>query len=302
MDCIVTSSGYSPTLADIVRETAVPRATVHAIVSELAELGWLERHDDLTMTVGPAFLATARTAIGHDPLAAGARPALEHLVAETDAVAFLARRVDQDTITVVEYCSPAEAKSPTTEGWADPGRRIPLRPPICREFVAWSDVSDREAWIHRAPESDRPRLRAVLAEVRRRGYSIERITDDHRSVIDALTGLDVVPGTLRGRVRDLLGELSTIDYLEDELAENAEVGAVTIGAPIIDEAGQVVGAIVSCPHTTMPGHELKDWGQATARAARSSSFRGLASSGPDDVHPPDLGREPREEYFYNHQL
>ncbi|MCF8568942.1 helix-turn-helix domain-containing protein [Gordonia sp. HY002] len=271
MDCVVTLAGHSPTLADIVRETTLPRATVHAIVSELADLGWLRRHDDLTLAVGPAFLATARTAIGDDPLATAARPALERLVAETGAVAFLARRVDTDTITVVEYCSPAGSGRPATEGWAEPGRPISLQPPICREFVAWSDAAVRDAWIDRALEPERDRLRAVLAEVRRRGYSIERITDDHRSVIGALTGLETVPADLRDRVRTLLGELSAIDYLAPELTDDADVGAVTVGAPITDDHGRVVGSIVACPHTTMPGRELKQWGEKTARAARHAS-------------------------------
>lgn len=271
MDCVVTLAGHPLTLADIVRETALPRATVHAIVSELAELGWLRRHDDLTVSVGPAFLATARAAIGSDPLADAARPALEQLVAETDAVAFLARRVDEDTITVVEYCTPRGRQAPTTDGWAEPGRTVRLHPPICREFVAWSDAAVRHAWINRAPESDRRRLHAVLTEVRHRGYSVERITDDHRSVIDALTGLDTVPGALRDQVRTLLGELSTIDYLAPELTDDAEVGAVTIGAPITDDDGRVIGSVVACPHTTMLGHELKEWGEKTARAARRAS-------------------------------
>lgn len=279
MECVVTLAGHTPTLADIVRETTVPRATVHAIVSELADLGWLERHDDLTISLGPAFLATARAAVDSDPLADAARPALERLVADTDSVAFFARRLDDDTITVVEYCTPAGRPAPATDGWAEPGRPVRLRPPICREFIAWANEAARVAWVNRAPEADRERLRAVLAEVRRRGYSIERITDDHRSVIDTLAALDTMPGALRDRVRNLLGELSTIDYLDAELTDDAEVGAVTIGAPITDDADRVVGAIVACPHTTMSGRALKRWGETTSEAARRASV-----------------------YFYNHRL
>ncbi|WOC12853.1 hypothetical protein MP11Mi_19450 [Gordonia sp. MP11Mi] len=273
LDCVVALAGrHSPTLADIVRETALPRATVHAIVAELVDIGWLTRHDDLTIAVGPAFLTTARAVVGDDVLSTAARPALERLVAETGAIGFLAQRVADDTITVVEYCSPAGSTTPAADGWAKPGRPVRLHPPICREFIAWSDDATREAWIDSAPAGDRTRLRAVLAEVRRRGYSVERITDGHRAVIGALTGLDTVPAPLRDRVQRLLGELSIVDYLDAELADDAQVGAVTIGAPITDTSGRVIGSIVSCPHATMTGQELMRWGEKTAKAARGASF------------------------------
>lgn len=273
LDCVVTLSDHSPTLADIVRETALPRATVHAIVAELADLRWLIRHDDLTITVGPAFLSTARTAIGGggDSLAASARPALNQLVAETGVIAFFARRVDDQTITVVEYATPAGTTAPATGGWAQPGRPVRLHPPICREFIAWEDDAARTDWLDRAEPRDRDRLRSALAEITERGYSIERITDGHRAVIDALADLDAVPAGLRGRVRDLAGELSTVDYLASELTDDAEVGAVTVGAPITDDTGHVVGALVSCPHTTMTGRELKRWGEKVAEAAKAAS-------------------------------
>ncbi|GEE01191.1 hypothetical protein nbrc107696_16370 [Gordonia spumicola] len=286
----VVHADHPPTLADIVRETGLPRATVHAIVAELVDAGWLTRRaDDGTVGLGPSFLHTARTAVGSDRLAIDARPALESLVSDTGAPAFLARRIDDETITVVEYCWPLDSARGAEEGargarerapesvptgneWMKPNRPIRLRPPICREFVAWSTPLAREAWIARAPEAERPRLRDVLDEVRDRGYSIERITDGHRAVIDALSALDSVPPPLRARVGSLLTELSAIDYLSDELTDDAEAGAVTIGAPIIDD-GRVIGAVVSCPHTTMTGRTLREWGARTASAAASLSSR-----------------------------
>jgi len=279
LDYIVAHAGRPPTLADIVRDTHLPRATVHAIVAELVDAGWLTRRSDTGgVGLGAAFLHTARRAVGADRLVVEARPAMEGLVAQTGAPCFLARRIDDETITVVEYCWPLDsargsegdaARGSTTDvEWMKPNRPIRLRPPICREFVAWSEPAVREAWIARAPETDRPRLRAVLAEIRHRGYSIERITDGHRAVIDTLAGLDSVPSTLRERVGGLLAELSAIDYVAAELTDDAEVGAVTIGAPIVDD-GRVIGAIVSCPHTTMSGRLLREWGAQTVAAAAS---------------------------------
>ncbi|MEJ9080670.1 MULTISPECIES: IclR family transcriptional regulator [Gordonia] len=280
LDYIVAHAGRPLTLADIVRDTHLPRATVHAIVAELVDAGWLTRRSDTGgIGLGPAFLHTARRAVGADRLVVEARPAMEGLVDQTGAPCFLARRIDDETITVVEYCWPLDsargserdsARGSTTDvEWMKPNRPIRLRPPICREFVAWSEPAAREAWIASAAEPDQARLRAVLDEIRTRGFSIERITDGHRAVIDTLSALDSVPTALRARVGSLLTELSAIDYLADELTDDAEAGAVTIGAPIHDAAGAVVGAIVSCPHTTMSGRQLREWGAQTVAAASS---------------------------------
>ncbi|WP_240194006.1 MULTISPECIES: helix-turn-helix domain-containing protein [unclassified Gordonia (in: high G+C Gram-positive bacteria)] len=272
LDYIVAHAGHPPTLADIVRDTQLPRATVHAIVAELVDARWLTRRADTGgVGLGPAFLHTARRAVGADRLALDARPAMETLVAQTGAPCFLARRIDDETITVIEYCWPPSVlvEHSADVEWMKPNRPIRLRPPICREFVAWSEPATREAWIASAAESDRARLRAALTEIQSRGFSIERITDGHRAVIDALSALDSVPTALRARVGSLLTELSAIDYLADELTDGTEAGAVTIGAPIRDASGAVVGAIVSCPHTTMSGRQLREWGALTVAAAES---------------------------------
>lgn len=269
LDHIVRHQNETLTLADVVRATELSRATAHGIVAELVDLGWLTRDADTgNISMGPALLTTARLAVGADRLLIAARPAIDALVAETNSAAFLARRLDDDTITVVEYAFPTGSPQPSEAQWMAPGRRIRLRPPICREFIASADQATREAWVMSAPERERERLRATLTVVADRGYSIERMTDGYRAVIDALA---TVPADLRTKFSELISELSAIDYLPDELTPDAEVGAVTIGAPILDAAGRAVGSLVSCPHQTMSGRELLEWGEATAAAARQVS-------------------------------
>lgn len=255
-------------LAEIVRLTGLSRATAHAIVTELSVHGWVRRDPaDGTFDLGPRFLALARTAIRTDPLADIAGEPLRRLAAERSVGCFLAQLVDDDTITVVDHARPDDTTAP---GNADShplmtqGRRIRLRPPISREFIAWADADIRAAWLARAPEASRTRLAMVLDAIVERGYSIERLTPEHTAVIDALGALDSVPGPLRTRVSDLLSELTTIDYLPGELI--GEVSAVTVGAPIVDD-GRVVAAIVSCPNSTMPAADLIDLGAATRAAA-----------------------------------
>lgn len=258
MSLLVEQPDARLTLADIVRSTGIPRGTAHAIVMQLCALGWLTRHSDNSLSLGLTFLAASRRAARVDIVAAAAAPALRALVQSTGVPAFLAQR-DGDAVTVTDQASP-EALSSST-----PVRSMPLRPPLCREFVAWADDDTRAAWLGAAPADQRPRLSAVLDAVRERGYSIERITDDHRAIIDALGNLGEMPAGLRSRMADLVSELSAIDYLPDELV--GEVGAVSIGAPIFDDDGAVVAALVARPDRTMTADELFRLGDAVHRSA-----------------------------------
>ena len=257
MSLLVEHADSGLTLAEIVRSTGIPRGTAHAVATQLCDLGWLTRRPDNSFTLGLSFLATSRRAARIDIVAAAAASALQELVDTTGIPAFLAQR-DGEAVTVTDQLAPSTA-APT------PVRRMPLRPPLCREFIAWADPTVREAWLSAAPAAQRPRLSAALDAIRDRGYSIERITDDHRAIIEALGELGEMPNDLRSRMADLVSELSDIDYLPDELT--GEVGAVSIGAPIFDADGAVVAALVARPDRTMPADELATLGATVRRFA-----------------------------------
>ncbi len=259
-------------LAEIVRRTGLSRATAHAIVGELIEHGWVLR-DSRTgaFTVGPAFAALARATGSADNVARWASTCAHELSDRFDLAAFVAQRIAPDLITVTDHVVPARSRDREESPWFRHGRQVRLRPPICREFIAYESAESQAAWIAQAPDSIRSRLRQVLQTVAERGYSIERMTDDHVAMIEALGTLDSVSDRLRARVGDLLTELSAIDYLPAEL--DGEVAAVTVGAPIIDSSGLVVASIVVCPNTTLPAADLRTLAEAVHAAASSISAR-----------------------------
>ncbi|GAC60400.1 IclR family transcriptional regulator [Gordonia sp. PS3] len=264
MSLLVERAGDSLTLAEVVRVTGIPRGTAHAIATQLCELGWLSRRRDNSFSLGPEFLTVSRRAARLDLVAASAIPAMQTLVEETGVPAFLARRTG-DLVTVADQVVPQTAP----DSWVPPLRRVHLRPPLCREFIAWSDEPERTDWLAEASADQRARLAAVLDAIRDRGYSIERITGHHRAIIDTLGNLDEMPAQLRSRMSELVSELSAIDYLPAELT--GEVGAVSVGAPIFDADGTAIGAIVSCPDSTMPADEVAGLGAATRAAADAVS-------------------------------
>ncbi|EGD53888.1 regulatory protein IclR [Gordonia neofelifaecis NRRL B-59395] len=264
MSILVDRADETLTLAEIVRITGIPRGTAHAVATQLCALGWLTRHRDNSFALGPEFLTVSRRAARLDLVAAAAIPAMRELVRTTGVPAFLARRA-ADVVTVAEQVTPDSSP----DSWVPPLRRMNLRPPLCREFVAWADAEERERWLEQAPHDQRPRLEAVLDAVRERGYSIERTTGHHRAIIDTLGSLDEMPAQLRSRMSELVSELSAIDYLPDELT--GEVGAVSIGAPIFGPDRSVIASIVACPDSTMSSDELTELGTAARAAAGTVS-------------------------------
>ncbi|WP_228534090.1 IclR family transcriptional regulator [Nocardia sp. BSTN01] len=246
-------------LARIVRETGLSRATAHAVLTQLTADGWTVRDLDGNYGLGMGLLAVARRAEAAFPLRRLAADLLREFVAEQGFPVFLAER-DDGSIIITEV-----AGTPSVP-WIRQGRRLPLAPPVAREFIAWAPASERTTWIDHADPAHRERLLAVLDAVRARGYSVERLADESAPILEALAALRNSPVTdpLRNRLGSMITDLITIDYLPDELgAENA---VVTVAAPIF-AGDRVIAAVVACPDTRLSAQHLTELGAAITATA-----------------------------------
>ncbi|MEV5650146.1 helix-turn-helix domain-containing protein [Nocardia sp. NPDC052254] len=250
-------------LAAIVRETGLSRATAHAVLTQLTAENWTVRDIDGNYGLGLGLLAVARRAEAAFPLRRLAAGPIREFLAEQGFPVFLAER-DGESIIVTET-----AGTPTVP-WIRQGRRLPLAPPVAREFIAWAPAAERDRWLDHADPGHRDRLLSVLAAVRDRGYSVERLADESAPVLEALAALRHSPVTdpLRNRLATMITDLITIDYLPDELgAENA---VVTVAAPIF-AGDEVVASIVACPDTRLSAQRLTELGTAVTATARRIS-------------------------------
>ncbi|MFE1591109.1 IclR family transcriptional regulator [Nocardia sp. NPDC058705] len=247
-------------LARIVREAGLSRATAHAVLAQLTADGWTVRDEDGCYGIGLRLLTVARRAEAAFPLRRTAIAHLRALSEQADVPVFLAERAG-GSIVVTEVVGQPSA------GWIRAGRHLPLAPPVCREFVAWAPESAQKAWLAAADPAHRKRLARVLAEIRARGYSVERLVDDSAPMLEVMAGLRDSPITaaLRAQLSSVITELITIDYLPDELGPDNAV--VTLAAPIRDRNGAVVAAVVSCPDTRLSTRALGELGRATVAAA-----------------------------------
>lgn len=267
------------TTSEIARETGASRATTHAVLAELTHRGWVVRHPATgAFGVGPMFIALGRAAARTDVVSHWGGVAIHRLADVYGVPCFLARRISRFTLTVADTAVPSRFapagddeyfnsdELPVTHPWMRVAGQIRLRPPICREFVAWSPADERAQWLGAAPAERRDRLEDVLTEVRSRGYSIERMTADHLAVLDALSNLESIPRYLRDRLGEMMNSLEEVDYLPGELPDM--VSAVTIGAPIFD-GDDVVASIVASPRQRLTTSELDLLGRAVRDAADS---------------------------------
>jgi DNA-binding IclR family transcriptional regulator len=259
--------GSQPTrafsLAEITRELGISRATGHAILTTLAAHHWVVR--DITTAAyswGPGIASLAKPA--EDRVFHGL---LQQLAESTGAQAFLARRVGNAIVVV-------DSAGESTSGMRiDRGLRMPLVAPFGRDYLAWSAATAQRAWLEGIGKPSTAlsrRMTAVLSEIRDRGYTVERLSREYLQVYTALRALrgDGEPDAITARLARAFADLTVIDVLRTELAENEMHSIATISAPIFDDDGVVAMSISTAPFTDLTADEVIRLSEQVCAAAR----------------------------------
>ncbi|MFI5507703.1 helix-turn-helix domain-containing protein [Mycobacterium sp. NPDC051804] len=250
-------------LADICRSLGISRATGHAILATLAQHRWVVRHEpSASYSWGPAIGALVRPTNDRE-----FRPLLESLSETVGAQVFLARR-EAATLVVTDSVGDSLTAPRVTAGL-----RMPLVAPFGRDYVAWAGEPSIKAWLagigEPSPKLHR-RLTAVLAQVRERGYVIERLSREYDRVYLALRALaaDGEPDEITARLAGTFADLALVDYLPDELDAGSDHQIATISAPVKDVEGVVAKSITVAPFRSLTAKEIRKIGTAVRDAAR----------------------------------
>jgi DNA-binding IclR family transcriptional regulator len=254
------------TLAELTRSLGISRATGHAILATLARHRWVLRHERPPgYSCGPALGVMARAGSEFGAL-------LRELSDRVGAQVFLAQR-DGSALVVTDSVGESLAAPPITAGL-----RMPLVAPFGRDYVAWAGGPSITAWLEGigAPSAQlRRRLTAVLAQVRDRGYVIERLSREYVRVYTALHALsaDGEPDPITARLAGAFADLTLVDYLPNELDDGTVHQIATVSAPIRDAAGVVTMSITVAPFGGLRadeiravGAEVRDFAARIARA------------------------------------
>ncbi|CAN7395878.1 helix-turn-helix domain-containing protein [Phenylobacterium sp. LjRoot219] len=169
LNFIAEHPGQAFTLSDLVRALKLSRATCHALLTGLVEVGYLYRASDKAYVLGPALVAIGRVAAEHASPLQIAKPEMRALADEFESIcsAFF---LDKEDVVVRE-----RAASVSHLGNSPPmGARMRLRAPFAAIYYAWSPQAEAEAWLNTTTPPPTPEQRsdmfASMAFARERGY------------------------------------------------------------------------------------------------------------------------------------
>jgi len=228
--------------AELAEHAGVSQATCHAILTTLADAGYVVRDpSSRSYVLGPALVGLGEVAARARPEIALARPELDALAART-GLSWSAGRATGDTIAIVAVGAGIAEDDPIR-----PGATLPFAPPFGAIHLAWSTPAEIDDWTRRAPEGTfaEPDLRAVVADHRRTRVAVAPFTPASaqlRGLLGELTA-DTVTDDVRRRTIELLAAIDRLDLRRDEYAGRGTLSVNTITAPVFDARGAVSFAV-----------------------------------------------------------
>lgn len=157
LNFIAEHPGQSFTLSDLVRALKLSRATCHALLTGLVEVGYLYRASDKAYVLGPALVAIGRVAAEHASPLQIAKPEMRALADEFEAICS-AYFIERDDVVVRE-----RAASVSHLGNSPPlGARMRLRAPFAAIHFAWSPQAEVDAWLDASTPPPTPQQRADM--------------------------------------------------------------------------------------------------------------------------------------------
>lgn len=254
LNFIADHPGQAFALTDLVRALKLSRATCHALLTGLVDVGYLYRTTDKTYVLGPALAAIGRTAAAHFSPLQVAQPEMRSLADAFDVVCG-AYFLEGDVIHLRD-----RAASLSHIGYPVPlGTRMPLRWIQAMTFFARS-TRDADAWVSRAdpPLGDEQlaQFRSGLEFVREHGY----------------IGLVRRPGSEEGEAGVRVGTEDPPVVPITGLDAGRTYPVVAVMAPIYDSRNRVMMALVMAGfHGTMTGTDVNEAGRRLAEACERIS-------------------------------
>jgi DNA-binding IclR family transcriptional regulator len=257
LNFIADHPGQSFALTDLVRALKLSRATCHALLTGLVDVGYLYRTGDKTYVLGPALVAIGRTAAEHFSPLQVAQPEMRSIADEFDVVCG-AYFLEGDMMHLRE-----RATSANHVGYPVPlGTRMPLTTVQASVFYARAP-KEATAWLERnIPDADdqrRESLFGAMEYVREHGF------------------LSLVrrPGVSWGReaapqLRTARDDPPVLPLLQVDEAEHYSLAAIM--APIYDARGRTtISLLMAGFHEAQSGSQVHEAGQRLSAACQRVS-------------------------------
>jgi DNA-binding IclR family transcriptional regulator len=142
LNFIADHPGQAFTLTDLVKALKLSRATCHALLTGLVEVGYLYRATDKNYILGPALASIGRIASQHASPLQVALPEMRMLADEFDVICTAFFR-ERDEIVLRD-----RASSVSNVGFSIPvGTRLRLTPSLGAVFHAWLPDAEIQEWL-----------------------------------------------------------------------------------------------------------------------------------------------------------
>lgn len=260
LNFIADHPGQAFALTDLVRALKLSRATCHALLTGLVDVGYLYRTSDKTYVLGPALAAIGRTAAQHFSPLQVAQPEMRSLADEFDVVCG-AYFLEGNMMHLRD-----RAASLSHVGYPVPlGIRMKLRSPQAVIYFAWSQ-KDAEAWLEATTPKPTPERQELMFK------SMEFAREHGFSVLVRKAGFDISDTAQAYDAGADTDELPVVPIAEVEAEQIYSVGALM--APVFDAKGKVTFALVMAGfHGNMSGSQVFAAGsRLRAACERISSF------------------------------
>lgn len=223
--------GEAFALTDLVRALKLSRATCHALLTGLVEVGYLFRTGDKTYVLGSALAAIGRTAAEHFSPLQVAKPEMRALADEFDVVCG-AYFLEGDTMHLRD-----RAASASHVAYPVPlGTRMKLRSAQVAAYHSWTPGA-AETWLEHATPRPAPERIALMFEAMTfaRKHSFTVLVRNPGVV----TGNQLDESRLTTTQSDELPVMAAVEFAAGEVYP---VGALM--APVFDSRGKVGFSLV----------------------------------------------------------
>lgn len=158
--------------AQLARSTGLPRSTAHRLAVALDEVGYLQQSTPGQFELGPALDEILSMRLLASQQAHAFTPALRRLTLELGETAFCAK-LEAGGVSIVDALVPSERDR--AHIFPGLGERPLDRCSSSRAILAFRDESEVNHWLDQEGRNggpDRERLRDLLGQVRKSGYSV----------------------------------------------------------------------------------------------------------------------------------
>jgi DNA-binding IclR family transcriptional regulator len=237
LDLLMANPQQAFGLTEMTRRLNLNKATCHAILTTMANYGFLVQHPKTkAYRLGPSIIAAGNAAFAQFPVLEYARPELESLQSDLDIGFAVTARSKLHLVLLALYGS----ATPLIDSF-QLGLRLPNTAPVAACFTAFSPAKQLEEWLTRAHESRGgynekldQKLRVSVIGIRARGFEVTLKTRAEEDLTRELAriheswSLSELEDAANAYQRDLCDE----QYHLDRIDPKARYHVSTISVPV----------------------------------------------------------------------